>query len=338
MKHKYLSRCFYLFLSFALLISPLPLSAMVEDVIVLNNDEFEIIDNLKTYVCFDKNLSDIASILSEIGQLDKEEYSPLVMLKRYVEKGLMVASRDDVLQVLDYAHHVIYEYKGDNEYALNLLMKLDRITEDILFGQLNLDKYATMRGIGLKLFKTNVWDNDYDLAQLFNENEFIDESVELYRSSLSLPQVVGFENLFGNPATLYAAADTSATLTAGTTDRTNAVNLVLASDTAAIFGSGTTAFRGWTVTKNASTAELAFQYQNTDTVGQIAVPLFTLVQFDGLNNQVQLPTAATKIVFASDTNLYRSAANTLKTDSNLVVATLTPTGIVHNDASGNLTS
>jgi hypothetical protein len=131
---------------------------------------------------------------------------------------------------------------------------------------------------------------------------------------------------------------------AGTTDRTNPTSVVLASDTAATFGAGTTAFRGWTVNKNASTAELAFNYENTDTVGQVAVPEYTVMQLDGLNNQVQLPTAATQIVFVGDTNLYRASANVLKTDDSFVVngtlslPALSTAGIVHNNASGLLSS
>ena len=46
------------------------------------------------------------------------------------------------------------------------------------------------------------------------------------------------------------------------------------------------------------------------------------MQLDGVNNQLQLPTAGTQIVFDGDTNLYRSAAGVLKTDNNLIVGTL----------------
>ena len=36
------------------------------------------------------------------------------------------------------------------------------------------------------------------------------------------------------------------------------------------------------------------------------------MQLDGVNNQLQLPTAGTQIVFDGDTNLYRSAAGCVK--------------------------
>ena len=55
------------------------------------------------------------------------------------------------------------------------------------------------------------------------------------------------------------------------------------------------------------------------------------MQLDGVNNQLQLPTAGTKIVFDGDTNLYRSAANVLKTDDNFIVGTLTADRVVVTD-------
>ncbi len=59
------------------------------------------------------------------------------------------------------------------------------------------------------------------------------------------------------------------------------------------------------------------------------------MQLDGVNNQIQLPTAGTQIVFNSDTNLYRSAANVLKTDDNFIVGTLTPNRAVVTDPGTN---
>ncbi len=59
------------------------------------------------------------------------------------------------------------------------------------------------------------------------------------------------------------------------------------------------------------------------------------MQLDGVNNLLQLPTAGTQIVFAGDTNLYRSAADVLKTDDNFIVGTLTPGTVVTTDPSTN---
>ena len=71
------------------------------------------------------------------------------------------------------------------------------------------------------------------------------------------------------------------------------------------------------------------------------------MQLNGFDNQVEFPAATNsplptnsvaKLVWAGDTNLYRSAANNLKTDGNLTIGALNTAGIVHNDASGNLSS
>ncbi len=155
-----------------------------------------------------------------------------------------------------------------------------------------------------------------------------------YLSSLYSTQAIGLSNLFGNPSTWFVEANADSKLAAVTTVRSNVAGIRLVSDTGSPVG-GTSALRGWDINKNATTAELSFKYQNSDTVGQSAVPLYTVMQLDGVNNQLQLPTAGTKILFAGDTNLYRSTANVLKTDSNFIVGTLTPGRAVVTDASTN---
>src|SRR5438552_5571130 len=87
--------------------------------------------------------------------------------------------------------------------------------------------------------------------------------------------------------------------------------------------------------KNASTTELAFKYQNNDIVAQSVIPQYTVMQLDGFNNQLQLPTAGTQILFAGDTNLYRDSADVLKTDDNFIVGTLTPDRVVITDQINN---
>ena len=151
-----------------------------------------------------------------------------------------------------------------------------------------------------------------------------------YKSSLYSTQAIGFNNPLSNPSTSFVISQDNANLTAITTDRTNIAGLRLVSDTGSPVG-GTSALRGWDINKNASTAELSFKYQNSDIVGQSAVSQYTVMQLDGVNNQLQLPTAGTQIVFDGDTNLYRSAANVLKTDDNFIVGTLTPNRVVVTD-------
>ena len=151
-----------------------------------------------------------------------------------------------------------------------------------------------------------------------------------YKSSLYSTQAIGFENLLDNRSSWYMLSLDNANLTAITTDRTKIAGLRLVSDEGSPVG-GTSALRGWDINKNSSSAELSFMYQNSDIVGQIAVPEYTVMQLDGLNNLLQLPTAGTQIVFGGDTNLYRSSADVLKTDDNFIVGTLTPGRVVITD-------
>ncbi len=156
-----------------------------------------------------------------------------------------------------------------------------------------------------------------------------------YFPSIYGNQAIGFDNsLLSNPSTWFMLSNDNADLTAITTDRTKISGIQLYSDEGLTVG-GTSALRGWDIDKNGSEAALSFNYQNTDTVGQVAVSQYTVMQLDGFNNQLQLPAAGTKIVFDSDTNLYRSSANVLKTDDNFIVGTLTPGYVVITDPSTN---
>jgi hypothetical protein len=158
-----------------------------------------------------------------------------------------------------------------------------------------------------------------------------------YRSSLYTTQAIGYHNPDTSPSTLFALSNNNTNVTAITTDRTKASGVRLVSDEDSPVG-GTTALRGWDMTKTGTAASLAFSYQNSDAIGQGVIAEYTVMQLDGVNNQLQLPTAATQIVFAGDTNLYRSAANVLQTDDNLVVGTLTPNRAVITNASNQLAS
>ena len=72
--------------------------------------------------------------------------------------------------------------------------------------------------------------------------------------------------------------------------------------------------------------------------GLSAIPEYTVMQLDGALNQVQLPNDATQMVFGSDTTLYRSAAETLATNGNLVIDGLTASSAVATDTNSMLVS
>ncbi len=121
-----------------------------------------------------------------------------------------------------------------------------------------------------------------------------------YLSSLYSTQAIGFNNPTNNPSTFFALSNDNTNLASITTDRTKVAGISLLSDEGSPVGS-TSALRGWNIQKNATAAALAFNYRNTDIVGQSAIPEYTVMQLDGVNNQIQLPTAGTQIVFNSDT-------------------------------------
>ena len=156
-----------------------------------------------------------------------------------------------------------------------------------------------------------------------------------YKSDLYATQAIGVHNPTTNPSTLFNLTNNNSNITAITTDRARIASLQLISDEGSPVG-GTSALRGWSLNKNATTAELSFNYENTDAFGQIVIPEYTVMQLDGVNNQVQLPSA--QLVFGGDTNLYRSAANVLKTDDNFIINTLTPNRVVITDGSNQLAS
>ncbi len=158
-----------------------------------------------------------------------------------------------------------------------------------------------------------------------------------YKSSLYSSQAIGINNPLSNPSSLFVASNNNVSVDAITTDRTKSAGVHLFSDTAPSYG-GTTSLRGWSINKNGSAAQLSFAYQNNDLVGQSLIPQYTVMQLDGVNNQLQLPTTATQIVFSGDTNLYRNAADVLKTDDNFIVGTLTPQRVVITNASNFLAS
>ncbi len=155
-----------------------------------------------------------------------------------------------------------------------------------------------------------------------------------YQSSLYATQAIGIINPTNNPSTLFGLSNNASNLTAITTDRTQVAGLRLVSDEGSPVG-GTSALRGWDLQKTGTSAQLSFNYQNTDPFGQSVITEYPVMQLDGVNNLLQLPTAGTQIVFAGDTNLYRSAVNVLKTDDNLIVGTLTPGRAVITDPSTN---
>jgi hypothetical protein len=155
-----------------------------------------------------------------------------------------------------------------------------------------------------------------------------------YQASLYTTQAIGLMNPAANATSWFVASNNAADLTAITTDRTQTAGVRLVSDTGSPVG-GTTALRGWDINKNSSSAELSFNYQNTDTNGQASIVEYTVMQVSGIANELQFPNANTQIVFSGDTNLFRSAADVLATTSNVIVGPLTSGRVIITDPATN---
>ncbi len=159
----------------------------------------------------------------------------------------------------------------------------------------------------------------------------------LRAQDLYYTQALGLTNPLAAPSSWFLTSQQCAYLAAITRLRASNAGIQLLSDTGSTIGQPY-ALRGWGITKQGSAANLAFTYENSDLAGQASIPEYIVMELDGVNHKIQLPAPNTQIVFADDTNLYRSAADTLKTDDNLVVATLTPNTVVTTDSNDTLVS
>src|SRR6266404_4015511 len=91
---------------FSLLIAPLPLSAIAQEItehisiiekdIIAQNPDV-------SYVDLSKDHSNIAEIISQLSNLDEQPDSPVHQLNAYIKNGFSFAEYNEVLEVLEYA-------------------------------------------------------------------------------------------------------------------------------------------------------------------------------------------------------------------------------------------
>src|SRR3990172_9770739 len=139
-----LPRFFYLFMSFSLLVAPLPVSALAED-LVISVSEFEstvVAENPDvSYVHFDKELSDIARVIAQISNLDDSNDSSLHALNKHLSNGFSCAEYDVVLETLEYAENVLQDNhkKLDPDQAQQLATQLDTVIKQVIDGALTIN-------------------------------------------------------------------------------------------------------------------------------------------------------------------------------------------------------
>src|SRR3990172_10576157 len=139
-----LPRFFYLFMSFSLLVAPLPVSALAED-LVISVSEFEstvVAENPDvSYVHFDKELSDIARVIAQISNLDDSNDSSLHALNKHLSNGFSCAEYDVVLETLEYAENVLQDNhkKLDPDQAQQLATQLNTVIKQVIDGALTIN-------------------------------------------------------------------------------------------------------------------------------------------------------------------------------------------------------
>lgn len=167
------------------------------------------------------------------------------------------------------------------------------------------------------------------LFQILNGNEI-------------LPNIIYHPSYYGNKGLVYQNDNADQVVIATQAQSNHAYNYLVTGDNQKEVGinliSDTTPFgnsnnvRGWEITKTGTNANLAMSYINDDADGQAERGSNIVMQLNGFANQVEFPMAsnlplpdniAAKLVWAGDTNLYRSSAGTLQTDGNFQANTVT---------------
>ena len=193
---------------------------------------------------------------------------------------------------------------------------------------------------------------------------------EVLNGTSNLPNLSYNPNYYGHQGTVYqdpsGAPVFNATKSTGnnarvgviTTDNTKETSFRLFSDTSG--GSSGTNIRGWFLRKTGTDADLAFTYTDNDqTLPENERGPYDSMRLNGRDNRVEFPIATgtppsvptydtAQLLWGNDTNLYRSAANTLQTDGNFIVGTnpsaklqvnsLAPNSAVITNASNQLES
>src|SRR5438477_8405092 len=99
-------RFFYLFLSFTLLIAPLPMVAIAAEVgEKISEMEIDIISQNPdiNYIYLGSDESNIANVVSQLCKWDEDLDSPLHKLHNHINEGFSIAEFDSVMEALEYA-------------------------------------------------------------------------------------------------------------------------------------------------------------------------------------------------------------------------------------------
>ena len=147
MNRIHVSYFFSLFMSLALLILPLPLSAMAEDILlgIPSHDQNILMHHAdESYIYLGQDLSGIGQLISEIASLDDNNNSPIAELKSHIDSGCNVAQYDAIMQAIDYMQIVLHEsYNKLNATQFKKIIRdIDILVDQIHKGELTVDAQA----------------------------------------------------------------------------------------------------------------------------------------------------------------------------------------------------
>lgn len=206
---------------------------------------------------------------------------------------------------------------------------------------------------------TNVTFNAFDdILTIGNHADTEQVIYQITTGQATLPSLVYEPDYYNSKGLVYKNFNSDPTITAIqgesnhvcnyviTGDHSKTASLNLISDTSTS-GSGNDV-RGWSIAKLGDSATLDFSYHNNDLVGQAERSPNSIMQLNGFDNQINFPlatnpptptNATAKLAWANDTNLYRDAINSLRTDGNFTANNFTGnfTGNMLGNVTGNVT-
>ena len=130
-----------LIIAFTLLVGPLPLSTIAQEVTghLSTLEENIIAQNPDLiYVELSKEQNNIAAIVSQLSDLDENSNSPLQELNEHIKKGFSIAEYDAVINTLEYAESFLQKHltKLDSSYVEKITTDLNEIIDNISNGSL----------------------------------------------------------------------------------------------------------------------------------------------------------------------------------------------------------
>ncbi len=176
-----LSYFFSLFISLGLLISPLPLSAMAEDILlsISEHDKNIIMHHAdESYIYLGEELSGITQLVSDLSCLDHNANSSLAQLKKHIDSGCNVAEYDAITEVIEYMQTVLYEQRSElsNSQFRKMIRDIDILVDQIHKGQLTV-KASALESAQNRTKGYRVWTNIMEVKGLLSVNDQLVQNI-----------------------------------------------------------------------------------------------------------------------------------------------------------------